>query len=75
VIWWLALIAVLIGVFVLVLFQDLLADRRVSREAEMQVAIDLHRIRRRLDLADVKAEQRQGMTRLRREIGDTLDGR
>lgn len=73
-IWWLAVIAVLVGVFILVLFQGLLADRCVSREAEAQAAIELHRIRRRLDVADVRAEQRRDTARLRRDLGDVLDG-
>jgi uncharacterized membrane-anchored protein YhcB (DUF1043 family) len=73
--WWLAVIAVLVGVFLLVLFQDLLTDRRVSREAETEAAIELHRVRRRLDVTDIRAEQRRDLGQLRQEIGDGLDGR
>jgi hypothetical protein len=46
----------------------------IDPEALTRAAIELHRIRRQLDAAHLKTEQRQDMARLRREIRRALDG-
>lgn len=75
-IWWFVVIGVLVVVFGLVIFQDrpVKKPETVSPEAAMQAAVELHRIRRRLDVAHIKTEQRRDSSRLRREIGEVLDG-
>ncbi len=45
----------------------------VDPEEAVKAAIELHQIRRRLDVAWTKTEQRQDAARLRREIGGALD--
>ena len=71
---WLAVISVLLVIFVLVLFQDWQSKNPVSPEAAMHAAVELHRIRRQLDVTELKSEQRGDTSRLRREIQDALDG-
>jgi hypothetical protein len=45
----------------------------VDPEAAMRAAVELHRIGRQLDAAWLKTQQRQGASRLRRDIADALD--
>jgi hypothetical protein len=73
VIWTFAVIALELFLFGLILVQDELAIRRTRREAKVRSAISLYRIRRRLDVADLRVEQRQAIDRLRHEIGGGLD--
>jgi len=42
-------------------------------EQELRAAVELHRIRRRLDSAELQHERRRDVQRLRREISDVLD--
>lgn len=42
-------------------------------EKVMQAAVELHAIRRRLDVADVRHRQRQEALRLKRELAKRLD--
>lgn len=44
----------------------------VDPEQAIKAAIELHRIRTRLDVAWTKTEQRQGSARLRREIAEAM---
>ncbi|HEX7245080.1 MAG TPA: hypothetical protein VF245_05890 [Solirubrobacterales bacterium] len=44
----------------------------IDPEQEMKVAVELHRIRRNFDAAQIKSEQRRDAAQLRREIGKTL---
>lgn len=44
----------------------------VDPEAELKAAVELHRIRRNLDLSWTKTQQRQDAERLRRQIRDEL---
>jgi hypothetical protein len=44
----------------------------VDPEQAMKAAIELHAIRRRLDVAWTKTEQRQNASRLRREMTEAL---
>ncbi len=46
--------------------------REINPEQAMKAAVELHRIRRRLDGARIKSEQRSAGVRLRREIGELL---
>lgn len=46
--------------------------RDVDPEQAMKAAVELHRIRRRLDVARTNSEQRSAGTRVRREINDAL---
>ena len=70
---WFVVLAVLILVLMLVIFQDSLPERPVSRKAAMQAAVELHRVRRQLDVAYIKTEQRRDTSRLHREIGRVLE--
>jgi hypothetical protein len=71
----------LIGLLVaVVLLLSVVAFRRPRRpeapldpETAVQTAIELHRIHRQLDVAEIRSEQRQGVSRLRRDIGDALE--
>lgn len=47
-------------------------DAPSDPEAELRAAVELHRIRRRLDASWTKTEQRQDAARLRRQIGQAL---
>lgn len=49
-------------------------DREVDPEAMMRTAVELHRIRRRLDVAYTRVEQRRESSLLRREIRKALEG-
>jgi hypothetical protein len=42
-------------------------------ETITQTAIELHRIRRRIDAADLKQRQRRDAVRLKREIAEALE--
>lgn len=42
-------------------------------EKVMQAAVDLHRIRRRLDVADLKHQQRRDALRLKRELAESAE--
>lgn len=42
-------------------------------EKVMQAAVELHRIRRRLETADFKTRQRRDAARLKREIAEALE--
>ncbi|HSS34293.1 MAG TPA: hypothetical protein VLL27_13535 [Solirubrobacterales bacterium] len=42
-------------------------------EAELKAALELHAIRRRLEAAELKHQQRQDAARLRRDIQESLD--
>jgi len=46
----------------------------IDPEQAMKAAIELHRIRRNLDVARIRSEQRRGGARLRRDIAETLKG-
>lgn len=39
-----------------------------------KTALELHRIRRRLEVSDLKQQQRRDLNRLRRDIAEALDG-
>jgi hypothetical protein len=43
-------------------------------EHVMKAAVELHRIRRRLDASDLKHRQRRDAAELKREIGEALEG-
>ncbi len=43
-------------------------------ETELKTALRLHEIRRKLDVADLKHQQRRDGIRLRRELRETLQG-
>lgn len=45
----------------------------VDPEKAAQAAVELHRIRRCLDVADLKHRQRREARRLKREIAETFD--
>jgi hypothetical protein len=42
-------------------------------ETTMKAALELHRIRRRLEVAELKHVQRREATRLKRELAEILD--
>lgn len=42
-------------------------------EAELKAALELHRIRRNLDVSLTKTDQRREADRMRRQIGEALD--
>lgn len=46
----------------------------LNPETELKTALRLHEIRRKLDVADLKHQQRQDANRLRRELRETLRG-
>jgi hypothetical protein len=71
---WFAVIAALVLLLILVALQDRLR-KPANPEVAGHAAVELHRIRRQLDVAQLKTEQRSDNSRLRREIGDVLDGR
>ena len=48
-------------------------DDPVNDEATYRAAAELHAIRRRLDVARLRAEARADAVRLRRELSDELD--
>jgi hypothetical protein len=48
--------------------------RPLDPETELQTALRLHDIRRKLDVADLKHQQRRDANRLRRELRETLKG-
>jgi hypothetical protein len=58
---------------VLVLRRPRRAEPPLDPESVMQSAVELYRIRRRLDVAYTKAEQRRDAEQLRRRIGQILD--
>lgn len=45
----------------------------VDPEQAMKAAVELHRIRRNLDVAWIKSEQRRESTALRRDIAEALE--
>lgn len=49
-----------------------LATRDIDPEQAMKAAVELHRIRRRLDVARTRSEQRSASARVRREISEAL---
>jgi hypothetical protein len=71
------LIALLVVAAMLLVLVFVLESREASPppdpEAEARAAVELHRIRRGLDVVFLKTEQRQDMSRLRRDIGRALD--
>jgi hypothetical protein len=73
--WLIVLPVVALLVLALVMFRFREARSMTDREALAQTAIELHRIDRQFGVAHLKTEQRQDMTRLRRQIGDVLDER
>lgn len=48
-------------------------DQPLDPEAVTRAAIELHRIRRRIDVVMTKQEQRQAGVQARREIAEALD--
>jgi hypothetical protein len=70
------LIGLLVAVALLlsvVAFRPRRPEAPLDPETAVQTAIELHRIHRQLDVAEIRSEQRRGVSRLRREIGDALD--
>lgn len=49
------------------------SEAEADPEAEMRAALELHRIRRNLDVSLEKTEQRQEADRMRRQISEALD--
>jgi membrane protein involved in colicin uptake len=70
-------VLIAVGLFAYLLWQS--ADDNSSDQAPpdpekvVQAAVELHRIRRRLDLADLRHRQRRDAAQLKREIADALD--
>ncbi|MGA7966750.1 MAG: hypothetical protein WCB49_12865 [Gammaproteobacteria bacterium] len=48
------------------------APADIDAEQAMKAAVELHRVRRRFDVARTRTEQRSASTRVRREINDAL---
>jgi hypothetical protein len=73
---WVILLLVATGLALLIRWKvgQEAAAKPLAPEEAVQVAIELHAIRRRLDVAWTKAGQRQDASRLRREIGEALNG-
>jgi hypothetical protein len=71
---WLILGVLVTCLAILVVLKDRQGgEKPVDPAAATRAAIDLHTIRRRIDVELTKREQRQNATRARREIAEALD--
>ncbi len=71
---WLILGVLVAALAILVVLKDWRSgERPLDPAAATRAAIDLHAIRRRIDVELMKREQRQNATRARREIAEALD--
>lgn len=71
---WLVLLLLAAGLVGLSIWKHNEAPRApVDPETLTQAAIELHRIRRRIDAADLKHRQRRDAVRLKREIAEALE--
>jgi hypothetical protein len=61
------------GMVVLIAARRQPPPEEVDPEQAMKAAVELHRIRRNLDVAWIKREQRRGAARVRREIAEAFE--
>lgn len=71
-IWLVALFVLAVLVWLIVLMYGNQPAPPVDPEQAVKAAVELHRIRRNLDVAWTKSEQRREGARLRREIAEAL---
>jgi hypothetical protein len=67
------LIGALLGYLIWRSSEELPDESPVDPEKAMQAAVELHRIRRRLDVADLRHREWRDARRLKREIGEALE--
>lgn len=72
-IWAFLLVALAIGLIIWRFSEPDEPPKPVDPEYARKAAVDLHRIRRRLDASAVKTEQRQRAAEVRREISEAFD--
>jgi hypothetical protein len=72
---WLGVLLVVVIALMVVVFIGMAASGGTDPAHQTQAAIELHRIGRQLDMAQLKMEQRRDSSRLRQEIGAALEAR